>query len=122
MMENNSDSSSKECDWLVEDFPNVKPPLENGSENQQRQKQMLKDTMYSTNTCTTARKDETTTTTSTDDSSKRRKLPSVAKSDLYKTKMCRNYMETGKVQVWESMSICSRKEGVEEVLVVCLFE
>ena len=35
-------------------------------------------------------------TTSTDDSPKRMELSPFAKSDMYKTRMCRNYMETGK--------------------------
>ena len=75
MMRNNSDSSSKECDWLVEDLPSVKPPLENETKNQQRWKQMPKDNIHSTNTYTATRKDRVTTTTSADNSPKRKKHP-----------------------------------------------
>ena len=121
MMKNSTDSSNAECGWLAVVIPNTKPLSENEPENQQRWKQMPKDSNHSTNTYTATRTKKVITTTSTDDSSKRKNLPSVAKSDMYKTKLCRNYMETGKCK-YGRLSVCSRQEGVEEVLVVCLFK
>ena len=112
MMRNNSDSSSKECDWLAEDLPNVKPPLENETKNQQRWKQMPKDNIHSTNTYIATRKERVITTTSTDDSPKRKKLPPAAKSDMYKTRMCRNYMETGKCKYGR---VCQFAHGIKEL-------
>ena len=49
---------------------------------------------------------------STDDSSKRKNLPSVAKSDMYKTKLCRNYMETGKCKYGK---VCQFAHGMKEL-------
>ena len=104
--------SNEECDWLAENLPNAKPPLENETKNQHRQKQMLKDSMQSTNRCTTTRKEKVTTTTSSDDSSKKRKLPSIAKSDMYKTKLCRNYMDNGRCKYGK---VCQFAHGVKEL-------
>ena len=111
-MKNSTDSPSKECDWLAEDLPNVKPPLENETKNQQRWKQMPKDNIHSTNTYTATRKEKVITTTSTDDSSKRKNLPSVAKSGMYKTKLCRNYMETGRCKYGR---VCQFAHGMKEL-------
>ena len=111
-MRNNSDSSSKECDWATADVPKAKPSLENEPEKQQRWKQMPKDNMHSTNRCTTTRKEKDRTMSSTDDSPNRRKLPSVAKSDMYKTRMCRNYMETGKCKYGK---VCQFAHGMKEL-------
>ena len=111
-MKNSTDSPSKECDWLVEDLPNAKPSLENESENQQRRKQMPKDNMHSTNTYTATRKERVTTTTSADNSPKRKKLPPVAKSDMYKTKLCRNYMDNGRCKYGK---VCQFAHGVKEL-------
>ena len=113
MMKNSTDSPSKECDWLVKDLLNAKPPLENEPENQQRWKQMPKDSNHSTNTYTATRKEKVITTTSTDDSSKRKNLPSVAKSDMYKTKLCRNYMETGRCKYGR---VCQFAHGMKELI------
>ena len=61
------------------------------------------------------------TTTSTDDSPKRKKLPPIAKSDMYKTRMCRNYMETGRCKYGR---VCQFAHGMKELrkysLCVCL--
>ena len=112
MMKNSTDSSNAECDWATEDVPNAKTLLENEPENQQRWKQMPKDSNHSTNTYTATRKEKVITTTSTDDSSKRKNLPSVAKSDMYKTRMCRNYMETGKCKYGK---VCQFAHGMKEL-------
>ena len=112
MMKSSVVPSNEECDWLAENLPNAKPPLENETKNQHRQKQMLKDSMQSTNRCTTTRKEKVTTTTSSDDSSKKRKLPSIAKSDMYKTKLCRNYMETGNCKYGR---VCQFAHGRKEL-------
>ena len=111
-MKNSTDSPSKECDWLIKDLPNAKPSLENESENQQRLKQMPKDNTNSTSTCTVARKERVTTTTSADNSPKRKKLPPVAKSDMYKTKLCHNYMENGRCNYGK---VCQFAHGVKEL-------
>ena len=73
---------------------------------------MPKDNMHSTNRCTTTRKEKDRTMSSTDDSPNRRKLPSVAKSDMYKTRMCRNYMETGKCNYGK---VCQFAHGMKEL-------
>lgn len=112
MMKNSTDSSNAECDWATEDVPNAKTLLENEPENQQRWKQMPKDSNHSTNTYTATRKEKVITTTSTDDSSKRKNLPSVAKSDMYKTKLCRNYMETGRCKYGR---VCQFAHGMKEL-------
>ena len=112
MMKNSTDSSNAECGWLAVAIPNTKTPLENEPENQQRWKQMPKDNVHSTNTCTATRTKKVITTTSTDDSSKRKNLPSVAKSDMYKTKLCRNYMETGKCKYGR---VCQFAHGRKEL-------
>ena len=121
MMKNSTDSSNAECDWLAVVIPNTKPLSENEPENQQRWKQMPKDSNHSTNTYTATRKEKVITTTSTDDSPNRRKLPSVAKSDMYKTKLCRNYMETGRCKYGR---VCQFAHGMKELrkysLCVCL--
>ena len=112
MMKNSTDSSNAECEWATEDVPNAKTLLENEPENQQRWKQMPKDSNHSTNTYTATRKEKVITTTSTDDSSKRKNLPSVAKSDMYKTKLCRNYMENGRCKYGK---VCQFAHGVKEL-------
>ena len=112
MMKNSTDSSNAECGWATEDVPNAKTPLENELKNQQRWKQMPKDSNHSTNTYTATRKEKVITTTSTDDSSKRKNLPSVAKSDMYKTKLCHNYMETGKCKYGR---VCQFAHGMKEL-------
>ena len=52
---------------------------------------------------------------------KKRKLPPAAKSDMYKTRMCRNYMETGKCKYGK---VCQFAHGMKELrkysLCVCL--
>ena len=111
-MKNSTDSSNAECGWLAVVIPNTKPLSENEPENQQRWKQMPKDSNHSTNTYTATRKEKVITTTSTDDSSKRKNLPSVAKSDMYKTKLCRNYMETGKCKYGR---MCQFAHGMKEL-------
>ena len=120
MMKNSTDSSNAECDWATEDVPNAKTLLENEPENQQRWKQMPKDSNHSTNTYTATRTKKVITTTSTDDSSKRKNLPSVAKSDMYKTRMCRNYMETGRCKYGR---VCQFAHGMKELrkYSLCLF-
>ena len=121
MMKNSTDSSNAECGWLAVVIPNTKPLSENEPENQQRWKQMPKDSNHSTNTYTATRKEKVVTTTSTDDSSKRKKLPPIAKSNMYKTKMCRNYMETGRCKYGR---VCQFAHGMKELrkysLCVCL--
>ena len=112
MMKNSTDSSNAECGWATEDVPNAKPLLENEPENQQRWKQMPKDNMHSTNTYTATRKERVTTTTSADNSPKRKKLPPAAKSDMYKTKLCRNYMENGRCKYGK---VCQFAHGVKEL-------
>ena len=112
MMKNSTDSSNAECDWATEDVPNAKTLLENEPENQQRWKQMPKDSNHSTNTYTATRKERVTTTTSADNSPKRKKLPPAAKSDMYKTRMCRNYMETGKCKYGR---VCQFAHGMKEL-------
>ena len=112
MMKNSTDSSNAECDWATEDVPNAKTPLENELKNQQRWKQMPKDSNHSTNTYTATRTKKVITTTSTDDSSKRKNLRSVAKSDMYKTKLCRNYMETGRCKYGR---VCQFAHGMKEL-------
>ena len=121
MMKNSTDSSNAECGWATEDVPNAKTLLENEPENQQRWKQMPKDSNHSTNTYTATRKEKVITTTSTDDSSKRKNLPPIAKSNMYKTKLCRNYMETGRCKYGR---VCQFAHGMKELrkysLCVCL--
>ena len=112
-MKNSTDSPSKECDWATADVPKAKPSLENEPEKQLRQRRMLKDSMHLTSTCTAARKEKETTTTSADNSPKRKKLPPVAKSDMYKTKLCRNYMETGKCKYGR---VCQFAHGMNELI------
>ena len=112
MMKNSTDSSNAECGWATEDVPNAKTLLENEPENQQRWKQMPKDSNHSTNTYTATRKERVTTTTSADNSPKRKKLPPAAKSDMYKTRMCRNYMETGKCKYGR---VCQFAHGMKEL-------
>ena len=112
MMKNSTDSSNAECGWLAVVIPNTKPLSENEPENQQRWKQMPKDSNHSTNTYTATRKEKVVTTTSTDDSSKRKKLPPIAKSNMYKTKMCRNYMETGRCKYGR---VCQFAHGMKEL-------
>ena len=112
MMKNSTDSSNAECGWLAVVIPNTKPLSENEPENQQRWKLMPKDSNHSTNTYTATRKEKVITTTSTDDSSKRKNLPSVAKSDMYKTRMCRNYMETGRCKYGR---LCQFAHGRKEL-------
>lgn len=112
MMKNSTDSSNAECGWLAVVIPNTKPLSENEPENQQRWKQMPKDNMHSTNTYTATRKERVTTTTSADNSPKRKKLPPVAKSDMYKTKLCRNYMENGRCKYGK---VCQFAHGVKEL-------
>ena len=73
---------------------------------------MPKDNMHSTNRCTTTRKEKDRTMSSTDDSPKRKKLPPVAKSDMYKTKLCRNYMENGRCKYGK---VCQFAHGVKEL-------
>ena len=52
---------------------------------------------------------------------KKRKLPPAAKSDMYKTRMCRNYMETGRCKYGR---VCQFAHGMKELrkysLCVCL--
>ena len=110
MMKNSTDSSNAECGWATEDVPNAQTPLENGLEKQHRQKQVPKNNSHST--CTYTRTDKETTTIATDDSSKRKNLPSVAKSDMYKTKLCHNYMETGKCKYGR---VCQFAHGRKEL-------
>ena len=43
---------------------------------------------------------------------KKRKLPPAAKSDMYKTRMCRNYMETGKCKYG---GVCQFAHGRKEL-------
>ena len=43
---------------------------------------------------------------------KKRKLPPAAKSDMYKTRMCRNYMETGKCKYGK---VCQFAHGMKEL-------
>ena len=43
---------------------------------------------------------------------KKRKLPPAAKSDMYKTRMCRNYMETGKCKYGR---VCQFAHGMKEL-------
>ena len=44
---------------------------------------------------------------------KKRKLPPAAKSDMYKTRMCRNYMETGKCKYGR---VCQFAHGMKELI------
>ena len=43
---------------------------------------------------------------------KKRKLPPAAKSDMYKTRMCRNYMETGRCKYGR---VCQFAHGMKEL-------
>ena len=43
---------------------------------------------------------------------KKRKLPPAAKSDMYKTRMCRNYMETGRCKYGK---VCQFAHGMKEL-------
>ena len=43
---------------------------------------------------------------------KKRRLPPAAKSDMYKTRMCRNYMETGKCKYGR---VCQFAHGMKEL-------
>ena len=43
---------------------------------------------------------------------KKRKLPPAATSDMYKTRMCRNYMETGKCKYGR---VCQFAHGMKEL-------
>ena len=92
---------------------------ENGSEQQEGWKQLLRDCNHSTSTNT--RGTEKVKTTTSCDSSKRRNLPPIAKSDMYKTRMCRNYMETGRCKYGR---VCQFAHGMKELrkysLCVCL--
>lgn len=114
-MMKSSVASSNEYVWIAEDLPNAKPLSKNGLEKH-RQKQMPKNNSHSTNTYT--RTDMETTTISTDDSPKRKNLPSVAKSDMYKTKLCRNYMDTGKCKYGR---VCQFAHGRKELEKYSLF-
>ena len=100
----NDNSSNKEYRWVAEDLPEVKPLSENRAENQYKQTQN-----YSNYSTPTISEDKPTS----DDSPKRRKLPPIAKSALYKTKMCRNFMNNGKCKYGRVCQFAhSRKEWV----------
>ena len=109
---NSIDSINENSDWVANNHPKPKLLWENGLEKQQRWKQIPTDSNHSTSTCTAARTDKVTTLTSTDDSPKRRKLPPAATSDMYKTRMCRNYMETGKCKYGR---VCQFAHGMKEL-------
>ena len=59
-----------------------------------------------------------TKTMAPDNLLKRKNLPPVAKSDMYKTKLCRNYMETGSCKYGRVFQFA---HGVKELkqLTVC---
>ena len=59
-------------------------------------------------------KDKETTTVSTDDLSKQR-LPSAAKSGIYKRRVCRPTWRMGSADM-EGVPLCSCHKGVEELL------
>ena len=107
---NNVDSIKEDCDWMSNSSSEFQSLWENGSEQQEGWKQLLRDCNHSTSTNT--RGTEKVKTTTSCDSSKRRNLPPIAKSDMYKTRMCRNYMETGKCKYGR---VCQFAHGIKEL-------
>ena len=104
-------NSNQEYKWAEEDLPTVKPSSENRPDKQHMQ------TPNSNNYSTQAITEDKPTS---DNSPKRRKLPPVAKSNSYKTKMCRNYMNNGKCKYGRVCQFAhSRKELMKYSLCVC---
>ena len=106
-----NDCSNERNEWAAEDLPVVKSSSENRPDKQHKQTQNSNN--YSTRAIT---EDKPVS----DDSLKRRQLPPVAKSNSYKTKMCRNYMNNGRCKYGRVCQFAhSRKELMKYSLCVC---
>ena len=97
-------NSNQEYKWAAEDLPAVKPLSENRPDKQHMQ--TPNSSNYSTQTITEDKP------VSSDESQKRRQLPPIAKSGLYKTKQCRNYMDTGRCKYGR---VCQFAHGRKEL-------
>ena len=107
----NDNSSNKEYRWVAEEHPAVKPLSEYRADKQHKQTQNCSN--YSTPTIS---EDKPTS----DDSLRRKQLPPIAKSTLYKTKMCRNYMNNGRCKYGRVCQFAhGRKELMKYSLCVC---
>ena len=99
-----NDCSNEENECAAEDLPAVKPSSENRPEKKHKQ------TQSSNNHSSTRTISEDKPTS--DDSMRRRQLPPIAKNGLYKTKLCRNYIETGKCKYGR---VCQFAHGMKEL-------